>query len=98
MYLVINQKRPGYLNWFGLPVGSFQVVIGADGAPFGKYNQATAWLVSFLNVVDRIASCNENNLICVANCSEEHPSMVEYGKLIRKDIERIEKKVYVLTG
>jgi hypothetical protein len=98
LYLVINQKRPGYLNWLGLPVGSFQVAIGADGAPFGKYNQATAWLVSFLNVVDRIASCNENHLICGANCSEEHPSMVEYGKLIRKDIERIEKKFMLLTG
>jgi hypothetical protein len=24
--------------------------------------------------------------------------MVEYGKLIRKDIERIEKKVYVIDG
>ena len=98
LYLVVNQKRPGYLNWFKLPVGSFQVAIGADGTPFGKYNQATAWLVSFLNVVDRIASCNENHLICGANCSEEHPSMVEYGKQIRKDIERIEKKVYVIDG
>ena len=49
--------------------------------------------MSFLNVVDRIASCNENHLICGANCSEEHLSMVEYGKLIRKDIEKIEKKV-----
>ena len=98
LYLDINRKRPGYLNWFGLPVGSFQVAIGADGAPFGKYNQATAWLVSFLNVVDRIASCNENHLICGANCSEEYPSMVEYDKLIRKDIVRIEKKVYVIDG
>lgn len=23
LYLVINQKRPGYLNWFKCPVGSF---------------------------------------------------------------------------
>ena len=70
----------------------------ANGAPFGKYNQAPAWLVSFLNVVDRIASCNENHLICGANCSEEHPTMVEYGRQIRKDIERIEKKAYAING
>ena len=47
LYLVINQKRPGYLNWFGLPVGSFQVAIGADGAPFWKYNQAMLACVLF---------------------------------------------------
>ena len=50
LYLVVNKVRPGYLNWFGLPEGIFQVALSADGAPFGKYNEATAWLISFLNV------------------------------------------------
>ena len=98
LYLVIDNARPGFLNWFGLPKGTFQVSLGADGAPFGKYNQATAWLISFLNVGDRVASCNENHLICGANCSEEHPSMVEYGKIVRKEIEIIQRKSYLIEG
>ncbi|CAB3998547.1 Hypothetical predicted protein [Paramuricea clavata] len=47
---------------------------------------------------DRIASHSENHLICGANCSEEHPSMVQYAKDIRKDIESIEKKSYFIEG
>ncbi|CAB4028532.1 Hypothetical predicted protein, partial [Paramuricea clavata] len=62
LYLVINQKRPGYLNWFGLPVGSFQVAIGADGAPFapsdmkwlafisGELPNSARYFLSFANV------------------------------------------------
>ncbi len=98
LYLVVNKVRPGYLNWFGLPEGTFQVALSADGAPFGKYNEATAWLISFLNVGERIASCNESHLICGANCSEEHPAMVAYGKELRSDIEKIEKKSYLVEG
>ena len=98
LYLVIDNARPGFLNWFGSPKGMFQVSVGADGAPFGKYNQATAWLISFLNVADRVGSCDENYLICGANCSEEHQSMVEYGKLLRKEMEMIEKKSYIIEG
>ena len=86
------------MHWFSLPKGSFQIALGEDGAPFGKHNQATAWLVSFLNVADRIASRDENHLICGANCSEEHPSMIQYAKDIRKDIESIKKKSYFIEG
>ena len=98
LYLVIDSAQPGFLNWFNSPKGMFQVSIGADGAPFGKYNQATAWLISFLNVTDRVESCDENYIICAANFSEEQPSMVEYGKLIRKEMEMIEKKSYIIEG
>ena len=98
LYLVIDNAQHGFLNWFGSPKGMFQVFVGADGAPFGKYNKATAWLISFLNVADRVGSCDENYLICGANCSEEHQSMVEYGKLLRKEMEMIEKKSYIIEG
>ena len=86
------------MHWFSLPKGSFQIALGADEAPFGKHNNATAWLVSFLNVADRIASRGENHLICSANCSEEHPSMIQYATDIRKDIGSIEKKSYFIEG
>jgi hypothetical protein len=58
LYLVIDNARPWFLNWFSSPKGMFQVsiLIGADGALFGKYNQETTWLISFLNVADRVGS------------------------------------------
>ena len=48
-YLTVNKQRKDKLDWFGEREGSFKVAIGGDGAPFGKDDQALAWLVSFLN-------------------------------------------------
>lgn len=54
LYLTIDSKFYSVdnplLNWFGDEKGTFKVAIGADGAPFGKDSEATAWLISFLNV------------------------------------------------
>ena len=47
LYLDIDSKRPGFLTWFGLGKGSFLVALGADGAPFGKHNEAISWLLAF---------------------------------------------------
>jgi hypothetical protein len=63
-------------NWLGREKGHFLVALGADGAPFGKSNEACSWLVSFLNVVEKVASPDHNFLIYGANCKEDHPSMV----------------------
>ena len=60
------------------------------GAPFRKENEATAWLVSFLNVVARVANCDDNFLILGANCKEDHPAKIKYAKQLRTDIECIE--------
>ena len=92
-YLSIDKTIP-ILKWFGRAPGSFFVTIGGDGAPFGKENQATSWLISFLNVETRVASCDDNFLILGANCSEEHPAMIKYAKQLRTEMESIEKKVY----
>ena len=53
-YLPINKQRKDKLDWFGEWEGSFKVAIGGDGAPFGKDDQALAWLVSFLNCGKRV--------------------------------------------
>ena len=98
LYLDIDSKRPGFLTWFGLGKGSFLVALGADGAPFGKHNEAISWLLSFLNVGNRVASCDENHLIFGANCPEEHPSVIEYGRQLKRDIERIEKTSFVIQN
>ena len=48
----------------------FNETLGGDGAPFGKYDTACAWLVGFLNLGKGILSSNENYLLFGANCSE----------------------------
>lgn len=98
LYLHIDSHRPNFLNWFGKEKGNFLVAIGADGAPFGKCNEACSWLVSFLNVTERVSSPYDNFLICGGNCVEDHPSMIEYGKLLRSQISDLEKKTFTVKG
>lgn len=53
VYIYID-KQLGYKSFilhFSEDPYHFRVAIGADGAPFGKDDEATAWLISFLNVV-----------------------------------------------
>lgn len=51
------------LVWFNNEPYTFVVSLGGDGAPFGKYDTACSWLISFLNIGRVILSCNENYLI-----------------------------------
>ena len=76
----------------------FRIAIGADGAPFGKDDEATAWLLSFLNVGKHIQSQNDNFLISGANCSESHIGMKRYAKKLVHDISYIEKQSYTVNG
>jgi hypothetical protein len=69
-----------FFQHFGALPYHFRIAIEADGAPFGKDDEATAWLVSFLNVGKHIQSERDNFLVCGANCSENHPSMKQYAK------------------
>ena len=59
--------------------------MGADGATFGKDNEATTWLVSFLKLGNRITSCNDNFLILGANCKGDHPAMT--GMLHKSEVK-----------
>ena len=95
LYLHIDSHRPNFLKWFGKERSNFLAAIGADGVPFGKCNEACAWLVSFLNVTERVSSPYDNFLICGGNCSD-HPSMIEYGKLVRSQISVLEKKTFTV--
>lgn len=53
VYVSLEKKTPFLLN-FGEPLWHFRVALGADGAPFGKENKATAWLLSFLNLGSKL--------------------------------------------
>ena len=70
VYIHIDQEGSFLLHFH------FRVAVGADGAPFGKDDEAMAWLVSFLNIGEHIASKSENFLIAGANCSESYVSMI----------------------
>lgn len=94
LYLHIDSHIPNFLTWFGKQKAHFLVAVGADGAPFGKANEACAWLVSFLNVSERVASPDDNFLICGANCAEDHPAMVEYGKQLRSEMATIASQTF----
>jgi ribosomal protein L35 len=97
MYLSLNETT-NILRWFSNPPGTFLVGISADGAPFGKQNEATAWLISFLNLGNRVASCEDNFLVLGANCKEDHPVMIKYAKQIKDEIALIESKTYHIPG
>ena len=58
MYIAIDEAlgSASFLLHFGSEKYHFRLAIGADGAPFGKDDEACAWLVSFLNVGKRITS------------------------------------------
>ena len=49
LYILIDQAlgSNSFIRHFGsLPIYHFKVALGADGAPFGKEEETTAWLVS----------------------------------------------------
>ncbi|CAB4042923.1 Hypothetical predicted protein, partial [Paramuricea clavata] len=85
------------IDWFNEPY-TFQVAIGGDGAPFGKFDQSCAWLVSFLNIGHKILSSEENFLIFGSNCSETSPAVAKYISMITKEIEDIEKASFNINN
>ena len=64
MYIEVDKAlgAKSFFNHFGSDIYNFRLAIGADGAPLGKDDEATAWLVSSLNVGNHIASQDENLL------------------------------------
>ena len=86
------------LHWFNKQENKFIVAIGADGAPFGKDETATSFVVSLLNVLDGVQSCDHNYLLLGANCDEMHEVLYEYTKHVVQEMEEIEKKKYEVRG
>ena len=76
----------------------FRVACGADGAPFGKDDEATAWLVSFLNSGTHIGSEKENYLLAGANCSESHVVMQRFAKRLIHSFQSIERETFFVRG
>ncbi|KAK3753577.1 hypothetical protein QZH41_012063 [Actinostola sp. cb2023] len=87
MYLMLD-KHYEILHWFNGQKGKFIVAIGADGAPFGKDDTSTSYLVSLLNILDGVQSCDNNFLLMGANCDETHELMYEYTKHVVQEMKR----------
>ncbi|KXJ11621.1 hypothetical protein AC249_AIPGENE15220 [Exaiptasia diaphana] len=98
MYLYIEENfdcdEEPLLHWFGNERGTFKVALGADGAPFGKESEATARLISFINVTSHVYCCNDNFLFCGSNCKEDHTAMIRFANDLVSTISEIESKVY----
>ena len=84
-------------DWFGKPF-AFKVAIGGDGAPFGKYDQACSWIVSFLNVGKRCLGSDDNFLIFGANFSESCIAVQRYVTRLVSDIAYLEDNVFPING
>ena len=87
MYIKLERENAVNLLWFGREDYCFSISLGADGAPFGKDEEAYAFLLSFLNLGQRVDSSAENFLLLGANCSETRPAMVKYAhKLVKMSL------------
>jgi hypothetical protein len=95
MYILVDQKlgSQSFFRHFGSQPYHFRIAISADGA-----DEATAWLLSFLNVGKHIQSQNDNFLLCRANCSESHTGMKRFAKQLLHDIGHIESQEYSVNG
>ena len=63
MYMKLSRKNAVTLHWFFRNEHSFSISLGADGVPFEKDEEACAFLLSFLNLGQRVASSVENFIL-----------------------------------
>ena len=91
MYLTLHEKDP-CLQWFSGEEGVLYVTVVADGATFSKDDTATEYLVSFMNLLQQVQSCNNNHLILGAKCEEDHALMKSYSNHLREEMEKVEGK------
>ena len=52
-----------------------------------------AYLISILNLLNRVQSCNDNHLLLGANCAEDHPLFKAYTLQLTKEMEEMEGKL-----
>ena len=99
-YQKLEEANPGtfYQYWNIGELIIVLVLLGADGAPFGKSITATSLNVSLLNVLLRLNSRNHNFLVAAGNCEEDHPQFLNVTQAVYSEMEAIEGKQYVIEG
>ena len=66
LYMKLSRENAVTLCWFGWNEHSFSISLGADGAPFGHFGkdeEACAFLLSFLNLGQCVASSVDNFIL-----------------------------------
>jgi hypothetical protein len=63
LYLKLAEVSGENLLWFDDDINNFHIVLGGDGAPFGKDSTACTWFISFINRGKSILSNTENFMI-----------------------------------
>ena len=98
-YLIVNEEREDKLKCFTyFPKKDresflFALALGGDGAP----GTGMAFLVSFLNVSERIASSKEQFLLFGGDVEENSEEVVAFLSLLNKDLEFLESKVFNIS-
>ncbi len=87
---------PDRINWFG-ERGVFHIAYGGDGAPFGKYTEGTSFLISILNVVQHVHSCDHNFTVVGGQCHEDSEKFLSYLQTkVTPQMEDIEGKEFLI--
>ena len=74
----------------------FLVRFGGDGAPW-KEGTATAFICSFLNVGERLASRSKNFLVFGANVKENGEVVKNYLQMVSEELSEIESKTFSVS-
>ena len=74
-----NQRMRKSLTWFNGRKNHFVFAAGGDGVPNSRGDpDLTIWSLSILNRGRHVGSPQDNFLLAVAGCKEEHPVMMAY--------------------
>ena len=101
-YLRVNHDRldkPKEYSVFSKTDASafqFLVIFGGDGAPC-KEGTATAFLCSFSNVGERLASSPENFLVFGANVKKNGEVVKNYLQMVSEELSEIESKTFSVS-
>ena len=98
LYLQLEKEQSGVITWFKDQPNCFNIAIGSDGAPFGKYETACSVLVSFLNILSKTQNPHHNFLLLGANEAEDSPNMIKFYTELTKEMKNIENESFKILG
>ena len=101
-YLRVNDDRLDKLKEYSvfpkIDPSAFQLLLlfGGDGAPC-KEGTATAFLCSFLNVGERLASSSENFLVFGTNVKENGEVVKNYLQMVSEELSETESRIFSVS-
>ena len=94
-----NQRMRKSLTWFNGRKNHFVFAVGGDGTPNSRGDpDLTIWSLSVLNRGRHVGSPQDNFLLAVAGCKEEHPVMMAYARELVAEIDEISASSIEVDG